>query len=62
MGNDRLRNAFLVSAPEGPADQVLALAGGKVAQAVDAAIDPLPVASGAMIVLETLERTKVRPL
>ena len=39
MGNDRLGKAFLVSAPEGPADQVLALAGREVAQAKDAAVD-----------------------
>ena len=32
VGDDRLRNTFLVSAPEGPADQVLVLAARKVAQ------------------------------
>jgi len=40
VGNDRLRNAFLVSAPEGPPDQVLALARREVAQAEEATIDP----------------------
>jgi hypothetical protein len=37
--NDCLGNASLVSAPEGPPDQVLAFAGRKVAQAEEATID-----------------------
>jgi hypothetical protein len=40
VGNDRLRNVFLISAPEGPSNQVLALARRIVAQAKEAAIDP----------------------
>jgi hypothetical protein len=40
VGNNCLGNAFLVSAPEGPADQVLALAWRKITQAKEAAIDP----------------------
>ena len=43
VGNGRLRNTFLVSTPEGPTDQVLALARRKVAQAKDAAVDQKPV-------------------
>jgi hypothetical protein len=40
VGDDCLRNPFLISAPEGPPDQVLALAGRKVAQAKEATINP----------------------
>jgi hypothetical protein len=40
VGNDCLGHPLLISAPKGPADQVLALAGRKVAQAKEAAIDP----------------------
>ena len=49
--NDALRNALLIAAPEGPADQVLVLGGGKVAQAEDAAVGRLPEPGGALIVL-----------
>jgi hypothetical protein len=51
VGDDSLRNALLVSAPEGPADQVLTLARRKVAQAEDAATNPLPIASIAVVML-----------
>jgi hypothetical protein len=54
MGNDRLRSAFLVSAPKGPTDQVLTLAGRKAAQAEDAAINPQPIASIVVVVLLTI--------
>ena len=49
--DDGLRNALLVSAPEGPADQILALAGRKVAQAEDAPFNALPIAPIAVVML-----------
>jgi hypothetical protein len=51
VGNDRLRNAFLVSAPKGPTDQVFALTRRKVTQAKDATMDSYPVTATAVIVL-----------
>ena len=45
MGDNRLRRAFLIAAPQRPADEVLALARGKVAQPEEAVVNLEPVAA-----------------
>ena len=51
VGDNRLRNALLIPAPQRPADQIFPLAGGKFAQAVKATVDLLPIATSDVEVL-----------